>query len=75
MQKNTLSRKEQAILAVVWCGVQLLLLYFLGINRHEEADKYISLSQEWYNGTGTFDPRQIFYSGYVGLHLLVRLAG
>ena len=70
-----LKKSDWLLIASCWLGVQLILLFYLGINTKEESIKYINLAQSWIHGGLPFHWSQIFYSGYISTHMLLNLAG
>jgi hypothetical protein len=70
-----LRTKDWCLIGILWLTTQLLILVFLGINDRQEALKYISWSNDWLSGIRSFPLNVIFYSGYIAIHVLLRLAG
>jgi hypothetical protein len=58
-----------------WLIIQLILVRYLGINRVEESTKYIDLANRWIRGDRDYTWNQLFYSGYVGIHVLLHWLG
>ena len=58
-----------------WLITQILILAFLGINNREEAHKYVAQASDWINGAHQLHVHNIFYSGYIAIHVLLRWAG
>jgi len=58
-----------------WLLMQLVLVFYLGINTQEESIKYIELANRWLQGDRNFNWNQFFYTGYISIHVIVRWMG
>ena len=72
---HPLKKTEWIVIAVTWAAIQMVFLFIMGINDGEEARKYISAAQRILDGTMNFSLHNIWYSGYIALHILVALMG
>lgn len=72
--KATVQKSDWMLIGTCWMALQIILYFYLGINTQEESVKYIALSRSWLHGGG-FHWNQVFYSGYIGIHMLLNLAG
>jgi hypothetical protein len=72
---NLLRKRDWFLLFVVWAAAQMFLVYYLGINTREESDKYIDVSQQWLQGQRDFNWSTLFYSGYIAIHIVLRVIG
>jgi hypothetical protein len=70
-----LRTKDWCLIGLLWLITQLLLLFYLGINNRQEAVKYIGWSSDWMSGVRNFPLNVVFYSGYIVLHVLLRMIG
>jgi len=59
----------------VWLILQMILLKFLGINDTQESLKYIGLADKWVTGDRNFQWYNLFYSGYIAMHILLKDLG
>ncbi len=71
----SLRKSDWLLIAVSWLIIQILILKFLGINDKEEATKYILLADRWLKGDRNFSLYNLFYSGYILIHVLLRSIG
>ncbi|HVS95924.1 MAG TPA: hypothetical protein VHE54_05540 [Puia sp.] len=70
-----LKRTDRWIIYTVWLVTQAALLAAFGINGRSDAQKYIQLSREIVGGQWDVGWNDLFYSGYVAIHVLLRLLG
>jgi hypothetical protein len=70
-----INKKGWFFIGTCWLIIQLVFLLMNGINDQQEANKYIVLSRELVNGTRDFSLHNLWYSGYIMLHALLRMAG
>lgn len=70
-----LKKGDWLLIGCCWLVVQILLLKILGINDQEEATKYIELANRWTAGDRHFSLYNLFYSGYIALHVLLKWLG
>jgi hypothetical protein len=73
--KQALRKSDWVLIGISWLLIQILILKFLGINDKEEATKYILLADKWLKGDRNFSLYNLFYSGYVSIHVLLRSIG
>jgi hypothetical protein len=74
-QSYKVKKTDWLLIGCSWAIMQAILFAYLGINSSEESVKYINLARSWIHGGGHFHWNQVFYSGYIGLHMLLNLAG
>jgi hypothetical protein len=67
-----LKKTDLILIGIVWLIMQLSILLFFGINDKDESVKYIGLANKWLNGDRDFRLHNIFYSGYVAIHVLIK---
>ncbi len=72
---TSLKRSDWVIIYGVWAITQMAILMTLGINDRFDAAKFIDQAKELTQGTGHFSWNDLFYSGYIALHVLLRLVG
>ncbi len=70
-----IKKSDWLLIGCSWLLVQMIILYWLGINDGEESTKYIDLANKWTSGVRHFNWYNLFYSGYTGMHVLLRIAG
>jgi hypothetical protein len=70
-----LKKSDWILIGCSWLLVQLFILKFHGINDKEESIKYISLADQWIKGARNFSSYNLFYSGYISIHVLLRSLG
>ncbi|HKP31685.1 MAG TPA: hypothetical protein VJT83_03125 [Chitinophagaceae bacterium] len=67
--------KGDIILVILFIFIQALLLYFIGIYTKEESTKYLEESANLLNNGHFSEPKYLFYSGYIGVHVIARATG
>lgn len=67
--------KGDLILVFLFILIQAILLYFTGIYTKEESTKYLEESANLLNNGKFSEPKYLFYSGYIGIHVLARVTG
>jgi len=74
-KQGLLTSKDRILVYSIWGAVQVVFLVSFGINDHWDAYRYISTAQDIV--TGHWDRRWNtgFYSAYIFVHVLLRLAG
>lgn len=70
-----LTRKQLLIIIAAWCFMQLVLVYSFGINKNHEALAYLGLRDQWLQGNFNHYGHFWLYSGYVGLHVIIKKLG
>ena len=77
LEKNNgkLSKSDWILIGCSWLLIQIIIYYFLGIKDQEEAVKYISLADNWIKGDRNFNLYNLFYSGYIAIHVLLKFIG
>src|SRR5579862_3836828 len=77
LEKNNgkLSKSDWILIGCSWLLIQIIIYYFLGIKDQEEAVKYISLADNWIKGDRNFNLYNLFYSGYIAIHVLLKSIG
>ncbi len=70
-----IKKSDWLLIGCSWLLVQVIILAWLGINDGEESGKYIKLANKWISGIRHFNWYNLFYSGYTGMHVLLRIAG
>jgi hypothetical protein len=74
-RKKLLKKSDWILIGCSWLLTQIVVYYFLGIKDQEEAVKYIGLADNWINGDRNFNLYNLFYSGYVAIHVLLESIG
>jgi len=74
-KQGLLTAKDRVLVYCIWGAIQVVFLVSFGINDHWDSYRYISTAQgivafHWDHKWSTF-----FYSGYIFVHVLLRLAG
>lgn len=75
LAKFPLVKRDWIVIAFVWAVIQIIFFWNDGINDSEEAIKYIRASREFLAGTKNFSLHDIWYSGYMLLHVLIAMLG
>lgn len=75
IDSNALKKTDWVVIGTVWLITQMICLFFFGIVDTVEAITYISASKHWIEGDKIGQWSDVFYSGYVGVHVLIRLVG
>ncbi len=70
-----LKKSDWLLIGFSWLLIQIFILKYLGINDQEESIKYISLADQWVKGNRNFNLHNLFYSGYISIHILLRSLG
>lgn len=70
-----INREGWFLIGAGWLATQLIFLSVYGINDQQEAIKYISAAREFVNGSRNFSLHNLWYCGYIALHVLIRMAG
>ncbi len=70
-----LGKKNWAMIFSFWMIAQMVYLYLLGINDKEEAQTYLSITNEIIHGTSKLTPNYYLYSGYIFIQLVVHFIG
>ena len=70
-----LKKSDWWLIGSAWLVTQILLVMYLGINSRQESLKYIGLAESWVSGHHRFIWNEVFYSGYVAIHVLLHLVG
>lgn len=74
-ERPPLTRNDWILITFCWLLTQILVYSIYGINSKEEALTYISLADNFVNGSGDFTLYRLWYSGYVGILVLIRMSG
>jgi hypothetical protein len=75
MPIGKLKKSDWLLIGCSWLIMQIALVIYLGINSQQESLKYIGLADSWIRGHQHFNWNQIFYSGYVIIHVVLKLIG
>jgi len=67
--------KGNIILIFLFLFIQFILLYFSGIYTKEESTKYIEEAANLINNGHFSQPKYLFYSGYIALHVIANFTG
>jgi hypothetical protein len=70
-----LKKSDWMLIGCSWLLMQMVILFFAGINNQEEAIKYIRMANHWIAGERPVSLHSLFYSGYISILVLLKWAG
>jgi len=74
-ESGRIKKNDWLLIGIPWIIIQIILLKIQGINQQGESVKYILAADRWINGDRNPDLYNLFYSGYISIHVILKSLG